>query len=81
MFQISFLGGQCVLDVEDLRKVINGQVTFRRCIDCDGCGNLYFDNRDDSRISSSRAEKIEREHLDIEGCDTCHGLGYVPSND
>ena len=69
-------GGELTIDVLDFRKVLLGKVNFRRCPDCQGDGNIYFDK------NGNHISKIEAERLDLlkesERCENCFGLGYIP---
>lgn len=72
------------LEIDELRAIIEGRRSYRKCPACLGRGYEWFcadkgvvfadqDGDDESYYE----DKYGSEYVDKDGCDTCYGLGYV----
>lgn len=67
-------------NAQELRSIILGKTTFRRCPLCDGAGTLYFTDASDFGCSKDKYEEAggRAEILNsTEGCSYCRGLGML----
>lgn len=64
-------------DSEELRDIIFGRVTFRKCPDCDKEGRVFADE-DGNVITPAQADEEEFPYW--EKCEECNGLGYIQNS-
>lgn len=75
---------------QDLRKIIQGKISMRKCPDCQGEGVIYlqfenddYDYENPKQISAQQfaelADPLEDGHAEI--CENCNGVGYVKAFD
>lgn len=62
---------------EDLRKLILGKITYRKCPNCDNDGQEYWDENGEGVCPHPREEWGE--NYNQGDCENCDGLGYIPS--
>lgn len=71
-----------ILEVDELRAVIEGRRSYRKCPACMGKGFEWFCG-DTGKVFADQSGDSEEYYLDLsehvasEACETCHGLGYV----
>ena len=75
--------GTIELEYEDLKKIIQGKVVFRRCPDCDGTGVFFYTEESDDPVSQKKYEEAGGDsnvENNTECCSTCNGLCYVTND-
>ena len=65
-----------MLDTEEVRDLILGELKYRKCPNCDNNGLEYWDNETGLGVSSSPVG-IPKENIECGACDNCNGLGYI----
>ena len=88
MWNLSPRGG-IDIDPEDLRSIIQGKCTIRKCPDCNGDGNVYLHYKSDyddnpQQVSSQFYADWEGDQydefspsVDMQPCETCYRVGYI----
>ena len=64
-------------DENELRDIIFGKTTFRKCPACDNKGRVYYDGNTGFGVGPSPPVGVPVEDIDQDRCDGCHGLGYL----
>lgn len=65
------------LDNEELREIILGKTTFRKCPACDNKGQVYYDGRTGFGVGPYPPSNVAIEDIATDRCDDCDGLGYL----
>ncbi len=66
------------LDIEEMRCMISGKFTFRKCIECDGKGWLWYDDASGEQVNKPELQEGETNvefYYSRESCYDCCGLG------
>ena len=67
-----------VFDKEELRNIILGKVTYRKCPSCDNDGREYWDETGASVLPYPHPDWGD--NYNTGNCENCDGIGYVPNN-
>ena len=62
---------------EELRDIILGKTTFRKCPCCDNNGRVYYDGNTGLGVGPCPPAGIAEEDIADDTCDDCHGLGFI----
>jgi hypothetical protein len=60
---------------EELREIILGKITFRKCPCCDNDGYEYWDENGISALPSPHPSW--KDNYTKGACQNCHGIGYI----
>jgi len=68
------------IESKELRDIILGKITFRKCPMCYGEGNMFWTEASEDNCSKRTYE--EAGGWGVEGnstdwCDTCNGVGFI----
>lgn len=70
------------LEIEELRAIIEGRRSYRKCPACQGRGFEWYCATqgvvfEDQRGESEDYYEAISDNVEKDGCETCSGLGYV----
>ena len=65
---------------EELRDIILGKTTFKKCLSCDNNGQEWWDGDTGLGVGSVPPTGIPHENISHVDCDNCNGLGYIQNS-
>lgn len=62
---------------DELRSIIEGNTTYKRCPSCNGKGVEYYSTTTGEVITEEKYNETEKYETDVCACDLCFGVGYI----